>query len=166
MSSTAPPMRPSTATIANGTRNQVGSRTASAPIGSLAIEVLSPLGGAGQQRPENEQDDGGQRGAEGRPEGHPSTGGPSRHVARVVSGHVDLPEPEAGIMNARPPMSACVEPPGSADTVDQWILSATRMMNITVSTPGMIVMTVCMRMIGSKPIMPPIWSAPRPRSWR
>jgi len=51
MSSTAPPMRPSTATIANGTRNQVGSRTASAPIGSLAIEVLSPLGGAGQQRP-------------------------------------------------------------------------------------------------------------------
>ncbi len=41
MSSTAPPMRPSTATMANGTRNQVGSRMASAPIGSLAIEVLS-----------------------------------------------------------------------------------------------------------------------------
>ena len=62
-------------------------------------------------------------------------------------------------------MSACVEPPGSADTVDQWILSATRM-NITVSTPVMIVMTVCMRMIGSKPITAPKWSAPRPRSWR
>ncbi len=37
MSSTAPPTRPSTATIANGTRNQVGSSAASAPIGSAAI---------------------------------------------------------------------------------------------------------------------------------
>ena len=34
MSSTAPPIRPSTATIANGTRNQVGSTSARAPIGS------------------------------------------------------------------------------------------------------------------------------------
>ena len=41
MSSTAPPMRPSTATIANGTRNQVGSSTVSAPIGSAPIAVLS-----------------------------------------------------------------------------------------------------------------------------
>ena len=37
MSSTAPPTSPSTATTANGTRNQVGSVAASAPIGSLAI---------------------------------------------------------------------------------------------------------------------------------
>ena len=39
MSSTAPPTRPSTATSTNGTRNQVGSRSASAPIGSAAILV-------------------------------------------------------------------------------------------------------------------------------
>ena len=41
MSSTAPPTRPSTATSANGTRYQVGSRAASAPTGSAAIAVLS-----------------------------------------------------------------------------------------------------------------------------
>ncbi len=40
MSSTEPPIRPSTATIANGTRNQVGSRVASAPIGSAPIALL------------------------------------------------------------------------------------------------------------------------------
>ncbi len=39
MSSTAPPTRPSTATSAKGTRNQVGSRSVSAPIGSAAILV-------------------------------------------------------------------------------------------------------------------------------
>src|SRR5438309_10200883 len=37
MSSTDPPTSPSTATMMNGTRYQVGSRLASAPIGSLAI---------------------------------------------------------------------------------------------------------------------------------
>src|ERR1035441_7040238 len=40
MSSTAPPTRPSTATIANGTRNQLGSRVVSAPIGSAPIAEL------------------------------------------------------------------------------------------------------------------------------
>ena len=39
MSSTDPPTRPSTATMMNGTRYQVGSRLASAPIGSAAIAV-------------------------------------------------------------------------------------------------------------------------------
>src|SRR4051794_5976391 len=39
MSSTAPPTSPSTATSANGTRNQVGSRAASAPIGSAAMAL-------------------------------------------------------------------------------------------------------------------------------
>src|SRR6266851_4519995 len=58
-------------------------------------------------------------------------------------------------MNTRPPMSDSTEPPGSADTVDQWILPATRTMNITVSTPVTIVITVCIRMIRSKPITPP-----------
>src|SRR5258708_1209707 len=58
-------------------------------------------------------------------------------------------------MNTRPPMSDCAEPPGSADTADQWILPATRTMNTTVSTPVTIVITVCIRMIRSKPITPP-----------
>ena len=40
MSSTAPPTRPSTATSANGTRNQVGSTVVSAPIGSAAMASL------------------------------------------------------------------------------------------------------------------------------
>src|SRR6266487_2361589 len=58
-------------------------------------------------------------------------------------------------MNTSPPITASAEPDGSADTVDQWILSATRMMNTTVSTPVTTVMTVCRRMIRSKPITPP-----------
>jgi hypothetical protein len=41
MSSTAPPIRPSTATSANGTRNQVGSTSVSAPIGSEPMSVDS-----------------------------------------------------------------------------------------------------------------------------
>ena len=41
MSSTDPPTRPSTATMANGTRNQVGSSVVSAPIGSAPIALLS-----------------------------------------------------------------------------------------------------------------------------
>ena len=40
MSSTAPPTRPSTATIANGMRNQVGSSVVSAPMGSFAMALL------------------------------------------------------------------------------------------------------------------------------
>src|ERR1035441_3462101 len=41
MSSTAPPTRPSTATIANGTRNQAGSRVVSAPFfRSARIELI------------------------------------------------------------------------------------------------------------------------------
>jgi hypothetical protein len=40
MSSTAPPTRPSTATIANGTRNHSGSNVVSAPIGSSAIALF------------------------------------------------------------------------------------------------------------------------------
>ena len=40
MSSTAPPTSPSTATRANGIRNQVGSTVVSAPIGSAAIALL------------------------------------------------------------------------------------------------------------------------------
>ena len=40
MSSTAPPTRPSTATIANGTRYHSGSSVVSAPMGSLAMASL------------------------------------------------------------------------------------------------------------------------------
>ena len=43
MSSTAPPTRPSTATRANGIRNQVGSTVVRAPIGSAAMPSLSSV---------------------------------------------------------------------------------------------------------------------------
>ena len=39
MSSTAPPTRPSTATTANGTRNQIGRVIAIAPTGSVAMDA-------------------------------------------------------------------------------------------------------------------------------
>src|ERR1700735_4575155 len=41
MSRTAPPTRPSTATMTNGTRSQVGKMVASAPIGSVLIALDS-----------------------------------------------------------------------------------------------------------------------------
>ena len=43
MSSTAPPTRPSTATMTNGTRYQVGRMVASAPIGSVLIALDSDV---------------------------------------------------------------------------------------------------------------------------
>src|SRR5579859_7387463 len=58
-------------------------------------------------------------------------------------------------MNTSAPMRACASPPSIADTVCQWILSATRAQNTTVNMPVTIVMTVCMRMIRSNPITPP-----------
>ena len=51
MSSTAPPTRPSTATITNGTRNQVGNASASAPIGSAAIALLRSSDDPASSRP-------------------------------------------------------------------------------------------------------------------
>jgi len=51
MSSTDPPISPSTATMANGTRNQVGSSVASAPIGSAPIAKLSLLDEPASSRP-------------------------------------------------------------------------------------------------------------------
>src|SRR5262252_3239676 len=58
-------------------------------------------------------------------------------------------------MNTRAPISAWPLPLGIADTVLQWILPTTRMMNPTVSTAVTIVITDCIRMIRSKPITPP-----------
>src|SRR6516164_6491683 len=58
-------------------------------------------------------------------------------------------------MNTRAPISAWPLPLGIADTVLQWILSMTRMMNPTVSTAVTIVISDCIRMIRSKPITPP-----------
>ncbi len=52
-------------------------------------------------------------------------------------------------------MTASAEPPWMADTVCQWILSATSAMNTTVDTPVTMVIQVCSRMIRSKPITPP-----------
>ena len=58
-------------------------------------------------------------------------------------------------MNTRAPTTFSAEPEGIADTVCQWILSATRMMNPTVSTAVTTVITACIRMIRSKPMTPP-----------
>lgn len=51
MSSTAPPIRPSTATRANGTRNQVGSAMASVPTGSVASAALKSFEDAASSSP-------------------------------------------------------------------------------------------------------------------
>ena len=47
-----------------------------------------------------------------------------------------------------------------ADTADQWILSADRMMKPIVSTAVTMVITVCIRMIRSNPITPPAIVSP------
>ncbi len=65
------------------------------------------------------------------------------------------PSPKPVIVNTSAPMRFSVEPDGMADTVLQWILSATSTTKTTVSTAVTTVMTVCMRMIKSKPITPP-----------
>ena len=52
-------------------------------------------------------------------------------------------------------MNFCGDPAGMADTVCQWILSATSATNTTVRIPVTQVITDCMRMIRSKPITPP-----------
>ena len=51
MSSTEPPIRPSTATMTNGTRNQVGSSVASAPTGSAPIAELRLVDEPASSRP-------------------------------------------------------------------------------------------------------------------
>src|SRR6266849_5424660 len=55
------------------------------------------------------------------------------------------------MVNTSAPMMAWAEPLWMADTVCQWILSATSAMNTTVT----MVIQVCIRMIRSKPITPP-----------
>jgi len=57
-------------------------------------------------------------------------------------------------------MTASAEPLWMPDTVCQWILSATSAMNTTVATPVTMVITVCIRMIRSKPITPPKMVSP------
>ena len=52
-------------------------------------------------------------------------------------------------------MTASAEPLWMPDTVCQWMWSATSAMNTTVNTPVTMVITVCIRMIRSKPITPP-----------
>ncbi len=58
MSSTEPPIRPSTATMANGTRNQVGSKVVSAPIGSAPIAALRVLDEPASSRPKTSRNTG------------------------------------------------------------------------------------------------------------
>ena len=58
-------------------------------------------------------------------------------------------------MNTSAPMRSWIVPALRADTVCQWILSATSAIKTTVNTPVTIVIQVCIRMIRSKPITPP-----------
>src|SRR5580693_6958817 len=67
------------------------------------------------------------------------------------------------MVNTRAPIRSCVVPLWMADTVCQWILSATSAMNTTVNTPVTIVIQVCSRMIRSKPITPPKMVSPTTR---
>src|SRR5271154_5807688 len=53
------------------------------------------------------------------------------------------------------PMSAWKCPLDTCDTTCQWTCLNVRMMNMTVRTPVMTVMTACIRMIRSKPMTPP-----------
>ena len=64
------------------------------------------------------------------------------------------------MVNTSAPIRSCVDPLWMADTVCQWILSATRAMNTTVNTPVTIVIQVCSRIIRSKPITPPKMVSP------
>ena len=96
MSSSAPPIRPSTTTRMNGTRNQVGRSVPRAPIGSSA-DGRGELGvGTGQQQAGDQQDDGRERAAERRPADDAAGRGRARQVAGVVGGGVDPAEPVAG----------------------------------------------------------------------
>ena len=96
MSSTAPPTRPSTATMTNGTRYQVGRIVASAPIGSVLIALDSDGGRPGEQQPEPEQEDRRDRRAERRPPHHAGARRAPRQVARVVGAGVHPAEAEPG----------------------------------------------------------------------
>src|ERR1700744_2029385 len=113
MSSTDPPTSPSTATIANGTRNQVGSSAASAPIGFAPIAVDRLVEEPASSRPKISSPIGATaepNGAQpitpgldqrlGRPDRVPADHAPARRVpgqvARVVGRGVDPAETEAG----------------------------------------------------------------------
>src|ERR1017187_2758815 len=155
MSSTDPPTSPSTATMANGTRYQVGSSVVSAPIGSPAMALLSLAEEPASSNPKMSR----KIGATEDPNVvQPVTPRPDERRGRdreYSAAAFTQPSPKPVIVNTRAPMSFSAEPPGIADTVCQWILSATSAMNPPVSTAVPTVITACIRMIRSKPITPP-----------
>src|ERR1039457_2158529 len=155
MSSTEPPISPRTATMANGTRNQVGSRVASAPIGSALIAEFRLLEEPASSSPKTSRKMGAMDDAN---VVQPTTPRPEALRGRQreqSAAQFTQPSPKPVIMNTSAPMSSCFVPPWMAATVCQWILSATSPMNTTVKTPVTIVIQVCIRMIRSKPITPP-----------
>src|ERR1700730_10724601 len=124
MSSTAPPTSPSTATMANGTRYQVGSSVVSAPIGSAAIALLSLAEEPASSRPKRSR----KIGATADPNVvQPITPRPDERRGRYreqSAAAFTQPSPKPVIVNTRAPMTFSVDPPGIAVTVCQWILLA------------------------------------------
>ena len=114
--------RPSTAAIANGTRNQVGRIVVSAPIGSAPMAAERSFDDPASSRPKTSRITGPTRAAERRPAEDAALERCARQVAGVVGRRVDPAEPEAGHARRRSaPITAGPSPPVRAETVSQWM---------------------------------------------
>ena len=138
--------------MANGMRNQTGSRVVSAPIGSPAIAALRSLDEPASSTPKITR----MTGAIAPPKVvqpmTPRALERARQVARVVGGGVDPAEPESGHQqHERADHRADARRQGIAITASRLIFGATRIRYSTVATPVTIVMTTCSRMIRVKP---------------
>src|SRR4029079_19244483 len=128
MSITAPPTRPSTATTANGTRNQIGSVIAIAPTGSVAIAAASPGDEPASSRPTTS--------STSSANDEPKVVQPTTLRADAERGRyreespatLTQPRPNPVRKNTSAPMTWAGEPAGSAATVDQSICGSTRTM--------------------------------------
>ena len=120
MPSTAPETSDRITATRKGTSSQVGRRVARVPIGSTAMPGLELLVGAGQQEAVDDQDDGGDRAAEGVPPDDRRARGVAPLVARPVGGDVDPAQAEAGHhQHEGTDDMACDDPLGSACTALQ-----------------------------------------------
>jgi hypothetical protein len=65
------------------------------------------------------------------------------------------PSPKLAIAKTSAPITSCTGPAGTPDTTAQWIRPTASTRNITVSTAATTVITSCIRMIRSNPMIPP-----------
>ena len=96
MPRTAPLTRARTAASRNGTRNQVGSRVASVPIGSAATPSRISVDEPARARPKHTRSTGASAPPKVFQKTMPRVGGVAALVARPVGGDVDPAETEAG----------------------------------------------------------------------